>query len=93
MSAFGGKADMASALQMSAYDPKRTFNRGPNDDAAMGIGFRHFNYLTAFEVARRNASPRLSTIFLRLERTAFGFGAEALIEVDGAAAHRNARRR
>ena len=24
MSAFGGKADMAFALQMSAYDPKRT---------------------------------------------------------------------
>ena len=25
MSAFGGKADMTFALQMSAYDPKRTF--------------------------------------------------------------------
>ena len=24
MSAFGGEADMAIALQMSAYDPKRT---------------------------------------------------------------------
>ena len=27
MSAFGGKADMASASQMSAYDPKRTSRR------------------------------------------------------------------
>jgi hypothetical protein len=25
MSAFGGKADMAIAVRMSAYDPKRTF--------------------------------------------------------------------
>ena len=25
MSAFGGKADMAFALHMSAFDPKRTF--------------------------------------------------------------------
>ena len=31
-----------------------------------------------------------SNLFLRLERTAFGAGAEALIEIDGAAAHWNA---
>ena len=28
MSAFGGKADMAFALQMSANDPKRTLGTG-----------------------------------------------------------------
>ena len=27
MSAFGGKADMRCALQMSAFDPKRTLHR------------------------------------------------------------------
>jgi hypothetical protein len=34
MSAFGGKADMPIALQMSAYDPKRASNGLFRGDAA-----------------------------------------------------------
>ena len=34
MSAFGGKADMAGALQMSAFDPKRTW-AGPFPSAGL----------------------------------------------------------
>ena len=36
MSAFGGKADIVPALQMSAFDPKRTFRQIVNLNFCVG---------------------------------------------------------
>ena len=46
MSAIGGKADMLFALQMSAFDPKRTFQIGASQRLLLAQRRRRFQLRT-----------------------------------------------